>query len=241
MNPEDAPPAPPEGSESVFGKQLELAARYVDLLADTGISHGLLGPRERPRLWDRHVLNCAVVSSLFERSSTVADLGSGAGLPGIPLAIARPDLEVTLIEPLLRRTRWLDDVVGELALGNVLVVRGRAESVWGSRRFHYVTARAVAPAAELSRLSLPLLHGGGALHALKGERAVDELASDEAAILANGAARCSISKHGQGVVDPETVVLSVFIDRPIPVPRGLSATDRTSRQKRRPGRSAPAR
>ncbi len=155
-----------------------LAEAYVDLLADTGISHGLIGPREAPRLWDRHVLNSAVVHPVFDHDSVVADIGSGAGLPGIPLAIVRPDLRLVLIEPLLRRTVWLTSTVAELGLTNVEVRRGRAESLWGQDRFHHITARAVARTGELARIGLPLLDAGGSLHALKGESAVTELAED---------------------------------------------------------------
>ena len=211
----DNPPPPPEAALTVFEDRLDLAIRYVALLADTGISHGLLGPRERPRLWDRHVFNCAVISPLFGPASEVADVGSGAGLPGLPLAIARPDLDVTLIEPLLRRTRWLEEVVAQLRLENVSVVRARAEEMPNEHRFDFVTARAVAPAAALARVALPLVKGGGALHALKGERANRELTSDQTAILRMGASRCEISRHGAGLVELETVVLSVFVEAPV--------------------------
>ena len=121
------------------------------LLADTGISHGLIGPREAPRLWDRHVLNSAVVQPVFAEGARVADIGSGAGLPGIPLAIARPDLRMVLVEPLQRRTIWLTSTIQVLGLTNVEVHRGRAESLWGAERFRHVTARAVARTGELAR------------------------------------------------------------------------------------------
>ncbi len=210
-------PATPPAAEAVFGDRLPLAEQYVALLADTGISHGLVGPREAPRLWDRHVLNSAVVAELFT-PGTVADIGSGAGLPGIPLAIARPDLLLTLVEPLARRTVWLEHAVEALRLPNVTVHRGRAESLWGEQRFASVTARAVARLAELARVCLPLLQEGGALHALKGDRAEVELAEDEKQLATFGPLRTAITRHGAGLVDPETVVLSITPLTSVPVP-----------------------
>lgn len=220
------PPVPPtpEVAAAVFGGRLELAEAYIELLADTGISHGLIGPREAPRLWDRHVLNSAVVHPVFGHGSVVADVGSGAGLPGIPLAIVRPDLRLVLIEPLLRRTVWLTSTVAALGLTNVEVRRGRAESLWGQDRFHHITARAVARIGELARIGLPLLNSGGSLHALKGENAVTELAEDAAEVRSLGATRWDIVRFGEGVIDPETVVVSVHIDSgidPVPPERAL--------------------
>jgi 16S rRNA (guanine527-N7)-methyltransferase len=206
----------------VFDARLSLAERYVALLADTGTSHGLIGPREAPRLWDRHVLNCAVVHPLFETGASVADVGSGAGLPGIPLAIVRPDLRLTLVEPLLRRTAWLTETVEELGLHNVVVHRGRAESLWGGPRYRHVTARAVARIAELARIALPLLEGRGSLHALKGSSAATELAEDAEQLRSLGASGWSIASFGAGVVTPETVVMTVEVDRAIPAGRGGS-------------------
>ena len=173
-------PPTPEVAAAVFGPRLALAEAYVALLADTGIAHGLIGPREAPRLWDRHVLNSAVAAPVFDPDARVADIGSGAGLPGIPLAIVRPDLHVTLVEPLLRRTVWLTAAIDELGLTNVDVHRGRAESLWGETRFRHVTARAVARTGELARLTLPLLEARGSLHALKGGQADEELEADSA-------------------------------------------------------------
>jgi 16S rRNA (guanine527-N7)-methyltransferase len=203
---------------TVFGSRLDLAEAYVALLADTGISHGLIGPREAPRLWDRHVLNSAVVQSVFAEGARVADIGSGAGLPGIPLAIARPDLRVVLVEPLLRRTVWLTTAVEELGLTNVEVHRGRAESLWGVERFRHVTARAVARTGQLARITLPLLEAGGSLQALKGESAGAELEEDADLLRSLGASRWGVSRFGTGIVDPETVVLSVEVDAVVDAP-----------------------
>ncbi|HET6667960.1 MAG TPA: RsmG family class I SAM-dependent methyltransferase, partial [Intrasporangium sp.] len=130
------PPATPDEARRVFPSgRLPLAEAYAASLATDGVVRGLIGPREAPRLWERHLLNCAVLGDAIPGSSTVCDVGSGAGLPGLVLAIVRPDLEVTLLEPLLRRTTYLSEVVDALALGNVEVVRGRAEALHGERTF----------------------------------------------------------------------------------------------------------
>lgn len=213
-----AGPPPPGAARELFGDRIDLAERYVALLADTGIAHGLLGPRETARLWDRHVLNCAVIHPVFDRGATVVDIGSGAGLPGIVLAICRPDLRVHLVEPLARRTVWLQRTVEELSLENVSVHRGRAESLWGERRFRYATARAVARIGDLARMALPLLETGGSLHALKGGQATDELATDRAAVTAAGGVRAWIQEYGTGLVEPPTVLVSVAVDREVPPP-----------------------
>lgn len=157
----------------MFGESIGLSRRYADLLATTGISHGLIGPREAPRLWERHLINCVLLESLLDEGSTVVDIGSGAGLPGIVLAIARPDLQVHLVEPLLRRTTWLESTITELGLDNVTVHRGRAEEM--SLLAPVVTARAVASLDKLVAWSFPLLTAGGRLLALKGEAAEEEL------------------------------------------------------------------
>ena len=125
------PPPAPAVAEVVFGERLALAERFTAILADSGVSHGLVGPREVPRLWERHVLNCAVVHPAIPEGAPVIDVGSGAGLPGLALAIVRPDLRLLLVEPMLRRTTWLTNTVEELGLDNVEVHRGRAEQFWG--------------------------------------------------------------------------------------------------------------
>jgi 16S rRNA (guanine527-N7)-methyltransferase len=159
-----------------------LIVRYVELLATAGVERGLIGPREAPRLWERHVLNCAAVGEAIPPSSTVADLGSGAGLPGLVLAIARPDLDVTLVEPLLRRTVFLDEVVDELNLTNVVVHRGRAEELHGKERFDVVTARALAPLERLVGWAMPLVGRDGALLAMKGSSAAEEIIAAKKAL-----------------------------------------------------------
>ena len=152
---------PPSSAAGVFSSRLPIAEQYADLLASEGVVRGLIGPREVPRLWDRHILNSAVVLPRVPHGATVADVGTGAGLPGLVWAIARPDLIVTLIEPLLRRTTFLDEAVITLGLNNVTVQRARAEDV--KHTYDVVTARAVAPLDKLGRWCLPLVREGGVL------------------------------------------------------------------------------
>lgn len=162
----------PEAARTVFGERVELAERFAELLQEHGIRRGLIGPRELDRLWERHLLNSAVIAELLPPQSRVVDVGSGAGLPGIPLAIARPDLTLTLLEPMARRVTWLQEVITELAL-TVEVVRGRAEEGPVRERLadqDVVTARAVAPMERLAKWSLPLLRQDGLLLAMKGDR-----------------------------------------------------------------------
>lgn len=158
-----------------FGDQFELADQYHNFLATAGIERGLIGPREAEKLWERHILNCAVIHSLIPENATVADIGSGAGLPGLVLAIIRPDLRITLIEPLLRRTTFLTEAVVELGLSNVEVVRGKADTCH-HRKFDVVTSRAVAPLAKLLAWSLPMVAKNGHVHAIKGSSATAEIA-----------------------------------------------------------------
>ncbi|MDO5726519.1 MAG: 16S rRNA (guanine(527)-N(7))-methyltransferase RsmG [Bowdeniella nasicola] len=148
---------------------------YAGLLADEGEKRGLIGPRELPRLWSRHILNCTAINNFIPTDVRVADVGSGAGLPGIVLAVTRPDLRITLIEPMERRIEWLAEIVEILDLPHVDIVRARAEEIHGHNTFDIVTARAVAALDKLMRLTMPLINGGGALIALKGERAQQEV------------------------------------------------------------------
>jgi 16S rRNA (guanine527-N7)-methyltransferase len=200
-----------ETVERLFGSRLPLAQRYVDLLAEHGVTRGLIGPREVDRLWERHVINSAVVGELVPADASVTDVGSGAGLPGIPLALARPDLTVTLLEPMARRVAWLDEVVAELGV-DITVVRGRAEEA-ATRRLlglaEVVTARAVAPLAKLAAWCLPLVQPGGQLLALKGESASEELARDAEAVRQAGGAEQSVVCCGAGVVPVPTTVIAV--------------------------------
>ena len=204
-------PEPPPAAAEVFGERLALAQRYVALLADAGVVRGLIGPREIPRLWERHVLNCAVVSELVPTGAEVVDVGSGAGLPGIPLAIRRPDLTCTLVEPSLRRTTFLTEAVQALGMSEQLsVYRGRAEdaSVRSALKgVKFVTARAVAPLDRLAGWCLPLLRPGGVLLALKGASAEAEVASHREAVGRLGGGEIDVVSCGSGLLDdPVTVV-----------------------------------
>jgi 16S rRNA (guanine527-N7)-methyltransferase len=201
-------------AEQLFGVRLPLAARYVDLLTEHGVARGLIGPREVPRLWQRHILNSAVVAELIPTDATVVDVGSGAGLPGVPLALARPDLTVTLLEPMARRVAWLTEVVAELGIP-VEVVRGRAEEPDIRQRLgnaDVVTARAVAPLAKLAGWCLPLVRPGGQLVALKGESASDELARDADQVRRAGGTELSVVSCGSDVLPVPTTVIVVRRD-----------------------------
>lgn len=198
-----------------LGPAFERLASYARLLAGPGTERGLIGPREVPRLWDRHLLNCAVVADLVPQAARVDDIGSGAGLPGVVLALLRPDLEVTLVEPLLRRTVFLDEVVAQLDLGNVRVVRMRAEdrarevTAGGRAPADVVTVRAVAPLARLAGWCLPLLRDGGLLLAFKGASAQAELDEAGRSIARAGGHRAELLSVGTGIVDPPTTVVRV--------------------------------
>ena len=158
----------------LFGDRYALISRYVALLSTTGVEWGLIGPREVDRLWERHILNCAALSDLIPTGASVADIGSGAGLPGIPLAVLRPDLQVTLIEPLLRRSNFLTQAVDDLGITDrVTVRRTRAEDHRGT--YDVVTARALAPLGRLVDWCAPLRAAGGVILALKGSSAADEV------------------------------------------------------------------
>jgi 16S rRNA (guanine527-N7)-methyltransferase len=167
-----------DAAREVYGARYPLISRYVDILTSTGVEWGLLGPRESDRVWDRHILNCAALSSLIAADSSVADVGSGAGLPGIPLALLRSDLRVTLIEPLLRRFTFLDETIEQLGIADrVQVVRSRAEDHHQS--YDFVIARAVARLDRLIGWCDPLRAKGGVILALKGESASDEVVAAE--------------------------------------------------------------
>ncbi|WP_149823447.1 16S rRNA (guanine(527)-N(7))-methyltransferase RsmG [Streptomyces tailanensis] len=207
----ELPPAP-EQARDVFGDRYADAVRYAELLAEAGVQRGLIGPREVPRLWERHLLNCAVLSEVVPEGVTVCDVGSGAGLPGIPLALVRDDLKITLLEPLLRRTNFLTEVVELLGLDHVTVVRGRAEEVLGTLHpVHVVTARAVAPLDRLATWGIPLLRPYGEMLALKGDTAEEELKSAATALSKLGAVETSILHVGEGVVDPMSTVVRVEV------------------------------
>lgn len=194
---------PPPHAAGVFASRLDLATEYAEILATDGVVKGLIGPREVPRIWDRHIMNSAVVVPRLPEGATVADIGSGAGLPGLVWAIARPDLHVTLVEPLLRRTVFLDQAVIDLGLSNVTVLRSRAEDV--TETFDVVTARAVAALDKLARWCMPLVRPGGLFLAMKGRSAADEIKVATATLHRLGATSIVVTTYENGEV-PTTVV-----------------------------------
>ena len=211
-----APPAPAHAA-AVFGPALPVLERYAALLAGPGVERGLIGPRETPRLWERHLLNCAGVAELLEPGSVVADVGSGAGLPGVVLAAMRPDVTVVLVEPLLRRATFLEEVVAELELRTAVVRRARAEELAGKLQVDVVVARAVAPLDRLAGWALPLLGPGGRLLALKGDRADSELATSGAALKAAGASGAEVVVVGDAALETSARVVVVHRDStPLP-------------------------
>jgi len=206
-------PPPADAVERVFGDGASVAIKFAALLADHGAERGLIGPREVERLWDRHLFNSAVLAELVPQNCRAVDVGSGAGLPGIPLAIARPDLRLTLLEPMARRVAWLQEVVDTLGL-DVEVVRGRAEEPEVRGRLggsDIVTARAVAPLERLAKWCLPLLRPGGQMLALKGASAAEELERDAAAVAKAGGSRQRVASCGAEVLEVPTTV--VVVDR----------------------------
>jgi len=208
----DAGEQAPAAAAEVFGPNVAQACRYVELLADAGVRRGLVGPREAGRLWDRHVLNCAVIGELIRPGVAVIDVGSGAGLPGVPLALARPDLSMTLLEPMARRVPFLHEVIDELGLQNVTVVRGRAEDTAVRRSLRgtaVVTARAVAGLDRLLGWCLPLMAPAGELLAIKGESAQAELDEARSALRVAGVARATVELCGVGVLATPTTVIRV--------------------------------
>lgn len=209
----ELPEAPPVAREIFTGEALERARVFAELLAGPGVVRGLLGPREVPRIWDRHLLNCAVVEEAVPPDSTLIDIGSGAGLPGLVLAIVRPDVTVTLLEPLLRRTVFLSECVETLKLDNVEVLRGRAEELAGKRVFDVATARAVAPLDRLLSWSMPLLHEGGELLAMKGERAQEELDAARPQLESFGVRHVELITVGRGKVEPPATLVRVVAGR----------------------------
>jgi 16S rRNA (guanine527-N7)-methyltransferase len=199
------PEAEPAAAAVVFGDRIELARRYANLLIRDSDLLGLLGPREMPKLWTRHILNSAAVSELVPVGASVADVGSGAGLPGIPMAIAQPNAEFTLIEPMERRSDWLKQVVTDLGLSNVRVQRARAEEVGDV--FDLVTARAVSALPKLLRLTVPLTKSGGAIIALKGGRAQEEIEEAKKLVKKLKIAGFEVIHTGAQILDETTLVV----------------------------------
>ena len=197
----------PMAAADIFGSQIDLARAYTDRLAKDSETFGLLGPRELPRIWGRHVINSALLSELVPAGSKVADIGSGAGLPGIPMAIAQPNAHFTLIEPMERRSGWLQQVIDDLGIKNADVIRARAEEVQRTD-FDIATARAVAALDKLLKLLTPLIRGseGKTVLAMKGSRAPEEILDAKKRLELLGFGAPEIIALGQGRA-PETATV----------------------------------
>nr|WP_051073849.1 16S rRNA (guanine(527)-N(7))-methyltransferase RsmG [Mycobacterium sp. JS623] len=221
--------AAPPVAESLFGSELGRAQRYAEILAGAGVERGLLGPREVDRVWDRHILNSAAVAELLDAGEQIADIGSGAGLPGIPLALARPDLRLTLIEPLLRRSDFLREVVDDLGL-EIAVVRGRAEDRSVRQQvgeMDAVVSRAVAALDKLTKWSVPLLRPDGRMVAIKGERAEEEIREHRRVMASLGAVDVRVMRCGADYLDPP---VTAVVARREPTVRGVNRSPRTGRR-----------
>jgi 16S rRNA (guanine527-N7)-methyltransferase len=203
--------AEPAAAVAIFGDQIDQARSFAQTLAGDSDELGLLGPRELDKLWTRHILNSAVVAELVSPGDKVADVGSGAGLPGIPMAIARPDAEFVLIEPMERRSSWMLEVVEDLGLKNVRVLRSRAEDVT-EQDFDVVTARAVAALDKLLKMCVPLLKPGGALIALKGSKAAEEITNSKKLEKKLGISSFEILVCGEKFLPEPTSVVKTTLD-----------------------------
>lgn len=202
----------PAAAAVIFGPGIDLARAYTNRLATDSETFGLLGPRELPRIWSRHVINSALLSELVPAESLVADVGSGAGLPGIPMAIAQPKAHFTLIEPMERRANWLSAVVQDLGIKNVDVVRARAEEV-SRTDFDIVTARAVAALDKLLKLLTPLTRGSNlkTVLALKGSRAPEEIAEAKPRLQRLGFGEPEILTLGLGKAPETATVVRIIL------------------------------
>ena len=202
---------PSDAVRELFGLSWAPAEHFANMLAEEGELRGLIGPRELPRLWSRHLVNSAAVVPFIPEGAAVADVGSGAGFPGVVVALLRPDLDVHLIETMERRVAWLSDVVEELGLDNVTVVQARAEELHGKASFDVVTARAVAAMDKLARWTMPLVKSGGRLLALKGQRAEEEIESAKYVLRKFGAAQVRVEQV-RAIPDGEATTV-VVIDK----------------------------
>ncbi|MDQ0643537.1 16S rRNA (guanine(527)-N(7))-methyltransferase RsmG [Microbacterium murale] len=201
--------AEPGAAKSLFGDRIDIAREFTKALAEQGEERGLIGPLELPRLWTRHILNSAIAAPLFHGSA--ADIGSGAGLPGLVLAIARPDVKWTLVEPMERRVNWLNEQVTELGLDNVDVLRSRAEDVRTVEKFDFVTARAVSALRTLIPFTAPLLRDGGELALLKGMNAPAEIGAAAKQIKKYRLSDVRVEVLGEGVLDETTRVVRATV------------------------------
>jgi 16S rRNA (guanine527-N7)-methyltransferase len=218
----------PRAAEALFGTRMDRAQRYAEILAGAGVERGLLGPREVDRVWDRHILNSAAIAELLGVNERIADIGSGAGLPGIPLALARPDLRLTLIEPLLRRSEFLREVVDDLDL-EITIVRGRAEDRSVRQQvgeMDAVVSRAVASLDKVTKWSLPLVCPNGRMVAIKGERAEEEIREHRRVMASLGAVDVRVMRCGADYLDPPATAVVARRTSMEPVAKRPSRTGR---------------
>ncbi|MCV7269072.1 16S rRNA (guanine(527)-N(7))-methyltransferase RsmG [Mycolicibacterium doricum] len=211
---------PPPTAEAVFGHRLQAAQRYADFLVTVGVDRGMIGPRETDRVWDRHILNSAALGELILPGERIADIGSGAGLPGIPLALARPDVQVTLIESMQRRCEFLTEVVDVLGLA-VTVVRGRAEDSGVQREvgeMDVVTSRAVGSLDKLATWGMGMLRDGGRMLALKGARAEAEVEESRRVLARVGVVDVRVLRCGADYLDPAAIVVEARRAMPVKGP-----------------------
>jgi 16S rRNA (guanine527-N7)-methyltransferase len=224
-------PDAPSGARAVFGDALPVAVRYAELLAGPGVGRGLIGPAETARLWERHLLNCAVLSELVPARGKLIDIGSGAGLPGLVLAMVLPGAEVILLEPMARRTAFLKECVAALELANVTVRRGRAQEFAGRLAADAVTARALAPLDRLAALAVGVARPDGLVLAIKGAGAAAELAAAGPALRKLGITDAKVQLVGETLLDSPTTVIRF---------RSPGSATRAAVQDQRPGQPVPA-
>lgn len=203
--------AEPQSAAELFGNRIELARQYTNDLGRRGEELGLIGPLELPRLWSRHIINCALVAPLL-RPGLVGDIGSGAGLPGLVLAIARPDSHLVLIEPMERRVDWLRSESAELGLDNVTVLRARAEEARLESLLDQVTARAVTALSKLIPATAPLLKHGGEMIFMKGSRVVEEIEAARTSVRKHRLAGVEVLVLGEGITPEATRVFRATVD-----------------------------
>jgi len=197
----------PDPVEEMFGAAADTARKYAELLVGVGVDRGVVGPAEADRIWDRHLLNCGSIAHLVPAKGALTDLGSGAGLPGIVLAILLPGVHVTLLEAMARRVEFLELCVAELGLSNVEVVRGRAEDLAGHLAADVVTARAVAPLDKLAGLCVGIARPGGRIVAMKGASAEAELARARPVLARLGISDARVLEVGSAQSGAATVVM----------------------------------
>lgn len=202
--------SPNEAAVELFGLSFSAMNHFAQMLVDEGETRGLIGPRELPRLWSRHLVNSAAIVDFIPQRAQMLDVGSGAGFPGIVAAIMRPDVDVHLVEPMLRRIEWLDDVIVELGLDNVTLHHKRAEELHGQGKADVVTSRAVANLRKLVPITLPLVRSGGSLLALKGRKAAEEISDAQKLFKKFGVVRSQVHEVPSVMEEESTMVVELI-------------------------------